>query len=214
MGLSVSTQRRFDQFLDERGLRKKFAGIRNLLAKNGASREASYNEAFEQTLTPFINWWKSKFPDEAAAFETEWEEHKAGPVKAGRGGRRARTVPSMVDVSVHGAEDVDWKSKNVTATPLANTEWVFNNLGVTSPDPNSCPSSGAWFQLLWLRENPDQIPDFMVSVYARTMPSRKELDNASKFEDDGRKGYEVIHALMADPAPAPDPVQTAVGDNG
>ncbi|MCK5604750.1 hypothetical protein KAR91_22865 [Candidatus Pacearchaeota archaeon] len=73
--------------------------------------------------------------------------------------------------------------------------WIFDNIGITDIGPEDAPNSGAWSYLQSLRNSPTLLQDFYRNVWTKMLPSKSEIENARKFEDDGREQLNLIDRI-------------------
>lgn len=71
------------------------------------------------------------------------------------------------------------------ASTIVCIDWVFNRLGV---DPRTLetsdpPSMGALSLLVWANANRDS---FFTTIWAKTIPSKSQIEMQEKLRDDGR----------------------------
>ena len=72
--------------------------------------------------------------------------------------------------------------------------WVARNLGVSDPDPATCPDPLAWSMLQYARMYP---AGFWERVFPKIMPKTGAEDNSAPFTDDGREDLKIAEALRS-----------------
>ena len=90
-------------------------------------------------------------------------------------------------------------SKEVFAEKTCSTpktvEWVAANIRVSDPSPEDAPSSEAWSMLCWVKGSPQAESQFWGQIYTKLLPTRQQLDQDSRMEDDGRRVLTLIDRI-------------------
>ena len=103
-------------------------------------------------------------------------------------------LPEGVDPDKVGSGFIDMRRfKSVDADYRRDALWVYMNLGAET-DPESAPSSGAYFWLQELRDNAEARKSFMVNI----MPKLIKDDEDNPMRDDGREQFEILDRLSAE----------------
>lgn len=91
-------------------------------------------------------------------------------------------------------ESVDRKKR---CKPYDMVQWVFEYAGINPAAiaPEEVPSAGALKYLQLIQENPAAYADFMKSLYAKTIPDKKQMEHEAKQRDDGRTQLRLLDAF-------------------
>lgn len=81
------------------------------------------------------------------------------------------------------------------ANPLEIVQWVFDHIDVDEATPDMAPSPGAWSLLVEVRANKSLKADFYKTIWAKTLPSRSQLEIQEAFKDDGRRQIALIDQI-------------------
>lgn len=76
--------------------------------------------------------------------------------------------------------------------------WVYNHLDIMGVVPEDAPSPGAYGNLLWVQKNEKNREDFFVKILPKLAPSRSQMEDADKFDDDGRTNFKLLDRLSAE----------------
>lgn len=75
--------------------------------------------------------------------------------------------------------------------------WVADSIersGVTADD---APSATAWMLLKWCKASEANKRDFITGIWAKLIPSKSELENQSRYRDDGSTQIELAERILA-----------------
>jgi len=106
-----------------------------------------------------------------------------GEVEGGSGGK------GLVELS-KSQFDVNRK-----VSALSVVQWIFESIDVLDLEPAEAPSAGAWSLLVRLRKNPGALMDFYTKTWAKTLPSRTQVDHTDRFSDNGEKPINALDKL-------------------
>jgi hypothetical protein len=204
--------------LIDNGLWKDFVKAREALKENGETVERAWRMAFEAVMSPF----DQRFDDQGvkdyvdavvAGEETEPEEEEeevpdyvpppqvvmdvidttAKPVRPSEKKKKVGSVTRRPmrkhDVS---KETFDEKSCSTPRT----VEWVAANIRVSDVEASDAPSSEAWSMLCWVKASPQAESQFWGQIYTKLLPSRQQLEQDGKMQDDGRVVLGLISRLQ------------------
>jgi len=82
--------------------------------------------------------------------------------------------------------------------PIRDITWIYNNLAVKDVEPSDAPSPGAYAQLKFIQSDDSNLVDFFTKVYPRLIPSKSQVENLTKFNDDGREHFELLDKLSGE----------------
>lgn len=116
----------------------------------------------------------------------EWLDRKQNgePVVLPEGVNPDDVGPGFVDLSRFRDSEADYRR---------DAMWVYMHLGA-DVDPESAPSSGAYFWLCELRENSDARRSFMINIMPKLMKDAEQ----NPMRDDGREQFEILKRLAAE----------------
>ncbi len=77
-------------------------------------------------------------------------------------------------------------------------QWVFDNMMNKDVKMQDAPNAGAWGYLNACRNDETVRSDFYKVVWPKTMPDKKDLAYANRFEDDGRHIQDIINRMFKD----------------
>ena len=103
----------------------------------------------------------------------------------------AETKPDEIDPDI-------MESLPETASPLEVIQYVFDNLDNREADPRKAPSRGAYYYLKQVQESKDNQAEFIKSVWSKTIPSKAQIENDSKRNDDNRSNIELLERFEAE----------------
>jgi hypothetical protein len=85
-------------------------------------------------------------------------------------------------------------------TAIQDVVWVYNNMGIRfdTIDPKSAPSPGAYAYLRFVQGNPALMSDFYTKIWPKLIPSRTQLENTDKYNDDNREHFELLDRFTAE----------------
>lgn len=90
-------------------------------------------------------------------------------------------------------------SSNIFADKTCSTprtvEWVAANIRVSDAAPADAPSSEAWSMLCWVKSSSQAEAQFWGQIYTKLLPTRQQLDQDNRMEDDGRRVLTLIDRL-------------------
>jgi hypothetical protein len=83
------------------------------------------------------------------------------------------------------------------ASQVEEVQWVADNLAVEDVSPDDAPSAKAWKLLEDVRalSSEERTKIFWGGLWAKLLPSKAEMDEAARFEDDGREVLSNIEAI-------------------
>ena len=84
---------------------------------------------------------------------------------------------------------------NKTCSTPRTVEWVAANIRVSDASPDEAPSSEAWSMLCWVKGSPQAESQFWGQIYTKLLPTRQQLDQDTKMEDDGRRVLTLIEKI-------------------
>lgn len=106
-----------------------------------------------------------------------------------------KTTPGKLEPplpELDGGTDIDVFAEKPPCNALDETRWVMAHIDVTEVEQVDAPSAAAWTLLNWAKENQD---DFIKNYYARSMPSRSQLDREYAKMDRGEVQLDFIERL-------------------
>lgn len=183
-------RRFFEQHRDEKGegfepaLISRIAGAA-LPPKDGSQPEFLNDPLFGEILS---NWKNHKYPtppdfDIYASGATNFSKFKEEPSE------ELKTAAADVAKAPKKVER-DWMelvkgAGDRKATPLEEVQWAYDNYprDLSQIDPATVPSSGAVGLLQYAKMD---YAGFLEKGWFKLLPSKSELEYASRFKDDGR----------------------------
>lgn len=82
-----------------------------------------------------------------------------------------------------------------SASPQTVVKFAFEHLYIRDVNPTDAPSAGAWGLLLWARSKAEN-QEVLYQMWAKLLPTRADLDRASKRVDDGRSVLSTITQIQ------------------
>ena len=82
-----------------------------------------------------------------------------------------------------------------TCSTPKTVEWVAANLRISDASAEDAPSSEAWSMLCWVKSSPQAESQFWGQIYTKLLPTRQQLDQDTKMEDDGRRVLTLIDRI-------------------
>jgi len=82
--------------------------------------------------------------------------------------------------------------------PVRDLTWIYNNIAIRDVKPADAPSAGAYAHLKFIQKKDANMVDFFTKVYPRIIPSKSQIENLSKFNDDGREHTELLDRLLTE----------------
>lgn len=76
--------------------------------------------------------------------------------------------------------------------------WVYNNLAIEDIQPSDAPNPGAYKYLKWVQEKSENMVDFYKTVLPKIAPTRSQIENMNKRNDDGRSNTDLLSRLSAE----------------
>jgi len=144
-------------------------------------RDSGRQEAFESRVKYFVENLKYSEED---ALEAATGEFSVGMDEFKEEGGEEIT-PSLSAEEFAGAED---------ANALKVIKWVFNNIGIKDLQPKDAPSAGAWQLLETVRADEKTRREFL-RMWAKTVPSGRQLEEARKYDSDEKQCLELIEQI-------------------
>ncbi len=92
-------------------------------------------------------------------------------------------------------EELVAKCSKLTVNDVA---WIGSHLNTRNVEEEHAPSRIAWNLLLFARETPGNQSDFWARFTLKLLPTQSQLDQARRFEDDGREILDLIDKAEAD----------------
>ncbi len=116
--------------------------------------------------------------DSAAAYRQAVQEHE-------------------VDAVVDNLDLDDDGEATGSCSTAQSVQWVADNLTNKSVQAADAPSPCAWGLLRWAQSSPVSRAEFYKNIWAKTLPTRQELDNAARYSDDGSTQIELAERILA-----------------
>lgn len=208
----------FNQRIAAEGRFEQYAAVREELKRNSVSDRLAWRIASQ--LFPPLNGSPhevSLTPEEQAACDAALAELKVEKLD-GTTGVVAPPPPPKMEKSgfTHYAKSAkaaaegsaEWHkhwtelAKKVDATKQANAHesilWVLANC-LIPPDeltPEQIPDRGTLTMMKWVQSNPANLSEFMRTLFAKTIPDKKQLEFESRRRDDGRMLFERIDLVI------------------
>lgn len=82
-----------------------------------------------------------------------------------------------------------------TCSTPRTVEWVAANIRVSDAAAADAPSSEAWSMLCWVKSSPQAEAQFWGQIYTKLLPTRQQLDQDNRMEDDGRQVLTLIDRI-------------------
>jgi len=96
--------------------------------------------------------------------------------------------------------------EDVEIDPIRDLTWIYNNIAIRDVKPADAPSAGAYAHLKFIQNSNDNKVDFFTKVYPRIIPSKSQVENLTKFNDDGRANLDLLDRILDQSEEAAEPV--------
>lgn len=93
--------------------------------------------------------------------------------------------------------DLDDGDASGSCSTARSVEWCADHITDKSVQASDAPSPCAWGLLKWARVSPASRGEFYRNIWSKTLPSRQELDNAARYQDDGSTQIELAERILA-----------------
>ena len=207
--------------LIDNGLWKDFVKAREALKENGETVERAWRMAFEAVMSPFDERFDDKEvidyvgdvvegnvvsePDPEEE-EEEVPDYVPPPAvvmevmdETSRPIRPANKTKKIGSVSRRSMRKND-VGKEIFSAKTCSTpktvEWVAANIRVGDVQAEDAPSSEAWSMLCWVKGSPQAESQFWGQIYTKLLPSRQQLEQDGKMQDDGRVVLSLISRIQ------------------
>ena len=208
--------------LIDNGLWKDFVKAREALKENGETVERAWRMAFEAVMSPFDERFDDKEviayvgdvvagnvvgdPEEEEEEEGEVPDYVPPPavvmdavVETARPIRPKNKTKKIGSVSRRSMRKNDVAKETFSAKTCSTpktVEWVAANIRVGDVEADDAPSSEAWSMLCWVKSSPQAESQFWGQIYTKLLPSRQQLEQDSKMQDDGRVVLNLISRIQ------------------
>ena len=205
--------------LIDNGLWKDFVKAREALKENGESVERAWRMAFEAVMSPFDERFDDKevidyvgdvvsgnvvadpeeeeeeVPDYVPppAVVMEVMDETARPI---RPKNKTKKIGSMSRRSMRKNDVAKETFSAKTCSTPKTVEWVAANIRVGDVQAEDAPSSEAWSMLCWVKSSPQAESQFWGQIYTKLLPSRQQLEQDGKMQDDGRVVLNLISRIQ------------------
>lgn len=96
------------------------------------------------------------------------------------------------------ADSSEFENVDADMDPVRDLTWIYNHVAIRDVSPSEAPSPGAYAHLKFIQKNDDNMVDFFTKVYPRIIPSKSQIENLGKFNDDGRSNLDLLSQLQAE----------------
>lgn len=90
--------------------------------------------------------------------------------------------------------------------PITDLTWIYNHLAVKGVKPGDAPNPGVYAHLRFIQKTQENMADFFTKVYPRIIPSKSDVEDKSKFRDDGRENFELLERVLKEGEGTPEPL--------
>ena len=167
------------------------ADIRKELVSNGRWSDfvRLREELKERDVAPDVAWQK--------AYDTIMEDPIDGPALSDDPPRQVKKVvsksrPTRPQNNLDASSEIF--AEKSCSTPRT-VEWVAANIRVSDAKAADAPSSEAWSMLCWVKSSPQAESQFWGQIYTKLLPTRQQLDQDNRMEDDGRRVLTLIDRI-------------------